>query len=269
MLRALIVALAGLAYFIISLPMMMPLRMMENPVVNYNLFYTPFLAIMFGFLLYQCATVEKQTKAYVYGYFAAIFAWQLFGEVASMPVDKGVITQWSGVNIKLVGGYFYLLGAVITLKILWRTKAVKNSVAVFGLVFCLIWSFELYMDNYSTAVPVELMPTIAYIVAAFGGVATIVLLFVAYKSKSKETQTVVGCVLYIALTLILLGSTRWTKPDSFYVKHEGKAVERELQELAQEKEQIEELREYMIKEGIIKEEKGEDSDGKPSDKDKS
>jgi hypothetical protein len=80
MLRALLIALSGIIYFFISLPMMMPLRI--NPIANYNLFYMPFLALMFLFLLFKTCTIIKESKAYVYGFFAAIFAWQLLGEVA-------------------------------------------------------------------------------------------------------------------------------------------------------------------------------------------
>ena len=96
MLRAIIVALSGLLYFVISLPMMMPLRMWEEPLANYNLFYGSFLLILFGAFLYLCATSQKPGRGYFYGFFGAIVAWQIFGELASMPVDKGLITQFSG-----------------------------------------------------------------------------------------------------------------------------------------------------------------------------
>ncbi len=251
MLRAIIVALSGLLYFIISLPMMMPLRMMKEPIVNYNLFYTPFLTIMLGFLFYRCCTVSKQSKAYVYGFFAGIFAWQIFGEVASMPLDKGVITQFSSVNIKLLGGYFYLAGAWLALKIMWRTKAIKNSVAVFFLTFLSIWTFELYMDNYSMKVPIEMMPTISYILGSVAAVASILLLVIAKKASTLETKTVMGVLLYITLTVVILGFGQWTKPQAFYVKYEAKGIEREIVELQEEREQLARLKQYMLKEGII------------------
>jgi len=71
MLRALLIALSGIIYFFISLPMMMPLRI--SPVANYNLFYMPFLALMFLFLLFKTCTVIKESRAYVYAFFAAFF----------------------------------------------------------------------------------------------------------------------------------------------------------------------------------------------------
>jgi hypothetical protein len=252
MLRAIIVALSGLLYFAISLPLMMPLRMWENPVANYNLFYGLFLLIMFGAFFYMCATAEKLSKGYLYGFFAAIVAWQIFGELASIPVDKGLVTQFSGVNIKLIGGYFYLIGLLVILKILWRTEAIKPSVAVSGLTFCLIWGFELYMDNYSILVDVQDMPRNATIFGVAGVVITVVCLLVAWKATKPETKTLMGIFMYISLTLIMLGFSQWKKPQTFYVKYEAKAIELELKELEEEKKHIEELKQWMIDDGMIK-----------------
>ena len=50
--RTLLVALAGQVFFLISVLSMIPLRMAENPVVNYNLFYVPLLALIFFGLFY-------------------------------------------------------------------------------------------------------------------------------------------------------------------------------------------------------------------------
>ena len=75
--RAILIALSGQLFFIVSLPLMMPLRMMQEPIENYNLFYVPFLAVLLGFLFYRCCRVEKQSRAFLYGFFAAQVAWQL------------------------------------------------------------------------------------------------------------------------------------------------------------------------------------------------
>ena len=252
MLRAILIALSGLGYFIISLPMMMPLRMMKEPIVNYNLFLGTFFVVMLGFLFYKCCTVEKESKAYVYGFFGGMVAWQLFGELASMPLNKGVITQFSNVNIKLLGGYFYVAGAWLALKIMWRTKAIKNPVSIFFLTFLCIWTFELYMDNYSLKVPVALMPTISYCVGAVSAVLSIVLLVIAKKAETDEKKTVMGCLLYITISLVIMGFGQWNKPQSFYVKYEAGHLDKEILELQEERKQLHELKAYMIKEGIIK-----------------
>ena len=110
MIRAALIALSGLGYFVISVFLMMPLRMLDEPIVNYNLFLGTFLVLGLAFLLWRCCSEEKQTKAYLYGFFGAIFAWQLFGELASMHVDAGLVTQFSDVDIKQLGGAFYLIG---------------------------------------------------------------------------------------------------------------------------------------------------------------
>ena len=56
--RAILIALAGQIYFILSLPLMMPLRM--KPIENYNLFFTPVLAIILAFLFYRMCTEQKE-----------------------------------------------------------------------------------------------------------------------------------------------------------------------------------------------------------------
>jgi len=252
-LRALLIALSGLAYFILSLPLMMPLRMWEKPVVNYNLFFGTFLLVMFGFLFYRCCTIEKQSKAYVYGFFAGIFAWQLFGELATIPVDKGVITQFSDVNIKELGGYFYLAGGWIILKILWRTQAIKNSVSVCILTFLSIWTFELYMDNYSMALAIDQMPQVATALGVAGLILSIILLAIARRASTDETKTVMGCLLYITLTVAILGMGQWKKPQTFYVKYAAKHIGHEIKELQEKQVRIELLRKEMIKMGMFEE----------------
>ena len=148
--RTIWIALAGQGVFLISVFTMSPLRMWENPVVNYNLYYSSILAGILGWLFYRCCIEENEAKGYLYGFFASIFAWPLIGEVANIPVDKGLITQFSDFNIKGLGGYFYVLSGWALLHIMWRTGALKKSVCVFFMTFLSIWSFELYMDNYSS-----------------------------------------------------------------------------------------------------------------------
>ncbi len=232
MLRALFIALSGIIYFFISLPMMMPLRM--NPVANYNLFYMPFLALMFLFLLLKTCTVIKQSRAYVYGFFAAIFAWQLLGEVASIPVPEGYIKQFSSFNFKVLGAYFPVIVGWVTLLLLWRTKSIKNSVAVFMMTFLELWTFELYMENYSLKLPLEMMPTVANIILVVFLLVTIFLLYIARKTQTAEKRTVMGCLLYITITVVIMASGPWKKPQSFYLKYEPAHIAHEIEELQKE-----------------------------------
>ncbi len=224
---------------------MIPLRMAKNPVENYNLFYMPLLAILFLVLFYRTCVEKKESRGYIYGYFAALVSWPLIGEVASMPVDKGLVTQFTSMNIKLLGGYFYVITGWVMLKILWRTKALKSSVLVFMMTFLSIWSFELYMDNYSSRIPLEMMPTIASWVSIISAIICLILLTISWKSPSIERKTFLGCVLYIFFALVLMGG-QWKKPQTFYIKYEAKHIAHEIKELQEEQKYIKYLTEYML-----------------------
>lgn len=252
--RTLLVALLGQVFFLISVITMIPLRLAENPVVNYNLFYVPILALLFFSLFYRACVEQDESRGILYGYFSALVAWPLIGEVASMPLDEGIVTQFSSMSIKLLGGYFYVAAGWILLKIMWRTGAVKSSVNTFFLVFLSIWTFELYMDNYSSKVPIEMMPVIANWVAAVFGIASLVILIFAWRTTSVVKKNVLGCLLYITFSLVIMGTSQWKTPSTFYVKYEAAHLEHEIEELREEKEYLEYLKNYMIEKGLAKEE---------------
>ena len=161
--RALAIALLGLAYFVISVMFFIPLRM--KPIPNYNLFFFSLLTIIFLFLFYRACTLSQEGKAFIYAFFAGIVMWQVVGEMASLRVNEGVIKQFSDVNIKSTGGYLYTLVGWILLSIVWKTKVLKNRICFCVMIFLGIWTIELYLDNYSTLVPVTQMPTIANLLA--------------------------------------------------------------------------------------------------------
>ena len=251
MLRAMLVALSGLVCFLISVLAMIPLRM--NPVVNYNLFYLPIMASIFCFLFCRLCTESKESKAYLYAFFAALVGWPLLGETAALPVPEGVIKQFSSVDIMQLGGYYYVVAGWIMLNILWRTKAIKNAVAVFLMTFLGIWTFELYMENYSSRVPLDMMPLIANIITFVTLILSIALLYIARKATTLEKKTVIGCLLYLTVAIILMGSGPWKKPQSFYLKYEGPNMKQELNELKEEIEYFETLKEEMIERGLYEE----------------
>jgi len=248
--RTILIALAGQLFFIVSVITMIPLRMAENPVVNYNIFYMPLLAILFLVLFYRTCVENKVSRGYMYGYFAALVSWPLIGEVASMPVDKGLVTQFTSMNIKLIGGYFYVITGWVLLKILWRTKALKSSVCAFMMTFLSIWTFELYMDNYSSMVPLELMPTIGSWVTIVSSIVAIILLVMAWRTTSIEKKTLIGCILYIFVALMMMGG-QWKKPQTFYVKYEAAELLHELDALKEEITHINTLKKYMLEEGML------------------
>lgn len=248
--RTVLIALAGQVFFLVSVITMIPLRMAENPVENYNLFYVPLLALLFLVLFYRTCVETKVSRGYMYGYFAALVSWPLIGEVASMPVDKGIITQFTSMNIKLLGGYFYVIVGWVLLKILWRTGALKSSVCCFMMTFLSIWTFELYMDNYSSNVPLELMPVIGSWVTIISSFVAVLLLTMAWRTSSIEKKTLIGCILYIFVALMLMGG-QWKKPQKFYVKYEAAQILHELDDLKKEKAHIEKLKAYMLNEGML------------------
>jgi len=249
--RTIWIALAGQGVFIFSVITMSPLRMWEKPVVNYNLFYLPILTILLGYFFYRCCTEQNESKSYLYGFFAALFAWPVIGEMSSLPVEKGLVTQFSDIDIKAIGGWYFVVFGWLGLKILWLTGALKRSVCVFLMTFLAIWSFELYMDNYSSGVAVEMMPKIAGYVAGISAVVMILLLVISYRTTSLETKTVLGCMLYIFFALFLMGSDQWKKPSKFYVTYEAAHIDEEITGLQEEKYKLEKLKKYMLDEGLL------------------
>jgi hypothetical protein len=243
MLRALTIAVSGIVYFILSLLIFLPFRM--KPVENYNLFALPVLAAIFLGLVYRACTVEKESKGYLYAFYAGILMWQVVGEIPFIRVPAGHILQFSDMNIKMLGGYYYMLAGWVLLHILWRTGVIKKQVAFMFVIFLGIWSFELYMDNYSFRVPMQVMPTVSSVIMLFAVIASIVLLFLARKAATVEKKTIIGGILYITISIVMMASGQWKKPQDFYIKYESTGIENEIKELQEERQYIEQLKTTM------------------------
>ena len=243
MLRALAIAVSGIVYFILSLLIFLPFRM--KPVENYNLFALPILAAIFLGLVYKVCTVEKESKGYLYAFYAGILMWQVIGEIPFIKVPAGHILQFSDLNIKMLGGYYYTLAGWILLHILWRSGAIKKQLAFMFVIFLGIWSFELYMDNYSFRVPMQVMPMVSNVIMLFAVIASIILLVLARKAATIEKKTVIGGVLYIFISLVMMASGQWKKPQDFYIKYESTGIENEIKELQEERQYIEEIKTTM------------------------
>ncbi|MCX5904045.1 MAG: hypothetical protein NTV89_11375 [Proteobacteria bacterium] len=243
MLRALAIAVSGIVYFILSLLIFLPFRM--KPVENYNLFALPVLAAIFLGLVYKVCTVEKESKGYLYAFYAGILMWQVVGEIPFIKVPAGHILQFSDLNIKMLGGYYYMLAGWVLLHILWRSGAIKKQVAFMFVIFLGIWSFELYMDNYSFRVPMQVMPMVSNVIMLFAVVVSIFLLVLARKAATIEKKTIIGGVLYISISLIMMASGQWKKPQDFYIKYESTGIENEIKELQEERQYIEEIKTTM------------------------
>jgi hypothetical protein len=252
MLRALATGFAGILYFVVSLLLFIPFRM--KPIANYNLCMLPLLSAIALALFYKVCTVTEENRAYQYAYACAILMWQVLGEIASVRVPEGMILQFSGMNIKILDAYIYVAALWILLHILWRTKAIANRFLFLMLIFLSIWSFELYMDNYSSRIAVDAMPNIANIILVVFLVITIVILYVANKATTVEKKTAMGGLLYITLCIVIMTlppKGQWRKPQAFYLKYEKPAIEIEIKNLQEELENIKKLQEQM---GIAKKE---------------
>ncbi len=259
--RTLLMALSGYGVFMFSIFTMIPLRMAENPVVNYNLFFAPIFALIVIGLFFKGCKEKDEARQVVYGFLTAVFAWPLIGEVATLPVDKGIITQFSNVDIKLLGGWIYVLFGWIFLFVAWKTKAVKYSIATFLMTFLGIWTFELYMDNYSSKIAVEMMPVIANTVAAVFGILSIVVLVISWRSKSLVVKSTMGAVFYLTISLVLMGTTQWKVPAKFYIKYHSKHILHEIEDMKAEYEHMMKLKKYMIEEGLYEEEESKAEKG--------
>ena len=249
--RTLLIALAGQFFFLVSLISMIPLRMAENPVEDYNLFYMPILAMIFLVLFYRTCVEKDEARGILYGYFAALVAWPCLGEIASLPVEKGIVTQFCSVDIKLLGAYYYVAACWMLLPIMWRTKAVKSSVLTFFLIFLGIWSFELYMENYSARIPIDMMPMIAQWVTIVSLILSIIILVTSWRTTSTAKKTLMGTLLYLTFSLVLMSSGPWKKPSTFYVKYEASHIDHELEEVLEEKEYLEYMKQYMLEKGML------------------
>jgi hypothetical protein len=246
MIRALIIALSGIIYFILSLLIFLPFRM--KPIENYNLFAFPLLAVVSLFLLYKACTEETNSKSYLFAFFAGILMWQVVGEIPSIRVPSGAILQFSDLNIKVLGGYFYVLAGWVLLYFLWTTKSIKHQAAFTFMIFMGIWTFEIYMDNYSSKVPLDMMPSIANVVMVIALIVSILILYLAKKAATVERKTVMGGLLYITLSIVIMASGQWKKPQSFYLKYEGVAIEHEIDALKAELEHIDTLKKTGMEE---------------------
>jgi hypothetical protein len=189
--------------------------------------------------------VQQETRAYIYAFFTGNLMWQVLGEMSSLRVTQGLILQFSDVNIKTVGGYFFVLAGWTLLYMMWKTHCVKNQLLFGFMVFLGIWTIELYLDNYTKLVPLALMPKVANTLACIFALIGACALYAAKKSGSVIRQTVMGGVLYLAVSVILMAFSQWQKPQTFYLLHEAAAIEHEITAMQEELRYIDELKKQV------------------------
>jgi len=101
------------------------------------------------------------------------------------------------------------------------------------------------------SIPLDVMPVIARSIGSAAAVLSLLLLFLARKTASIEKQTVFGCLLYIAVSLVLMGFGPWQAPQKFYVKYEARHIAREIEQLQEEQKRVQALTKHMIDKGMV------------------
>jgi hypothetical protein len=76
-------------------------------------------------------------------------------------------------------------------------------------------------------------------------IVSIVLLVIARKAKTIEKKTVVGGILYLTISIVMMSSGQWKKPQDFYIKYESAGIPKELEGLKEEQAYIEHLKTRM------------------------
>jgi len=223
--KTLLVAASGLLYFVFSLFLFMPLRM--NPVPNYLLVIL-FSLIGLMIFLFLKMVQSSDEKAYLYAFFTGILLWQVVGELFSIRVPQGLVLQLSTVNIKVWQSYPYLILGWFFLVIVWRTRLIPNKLNFCMAIFLGIWSFELYMENYSGVIPIRLMPIIANVFLCLSLLLSIWILYRASKTTSLITQIALGGALYLTLSVLIMSTKQWQKPQVHYLKYEKEYLQEML-----------------------------------------
>ena len=149
-----------------------------------------------------------------------------------------------------MGGYLYVLAGWILLFIMWKTQVLRKRICFCFVIFLGIWSLELYLDNYSSSVPVELMPRVANIIGTVFIIVSMVLTLSGQKSGKHREADGLGGLLYLSVSIVLMAFTQWQKPQTFYLLHEKPMIEHEIKALQEELAYLNQLREKLgIREG--------------------
>jgi len=99
------------------------------------------------------------------------------------------------------------------------------------------------------------MPVIANYITVAAVISAAIIIYAAWKASSIEKKTVMGCLLYLNISVLLMSPGQWKKPQTFYIKYESAHIEDKIKTLEKEREKILELKQYMIKHGMFEEEK--------------
>jgi len=107
------------------------------------------------------------------------------------------------------------------------------------------------MENYSARVPIDMMPMIAQWVRIVSLILSVIILVTSWRTTSTVKKTLMGTLLYLTFSLVLMSSGPWKKPSTFYVKYEASHIDHELEEVLEEKEYLEYMKQYMLENEML------------------
>jgi len=201
MMKSLLFALSLFLYFLITDILFVPLAI----VPNYNLFLLLIFLLCFFILSYKAVASESQVRRLIYGSFGGLLLWSLIGELCpSLKAHPAsLLSPISTVDIKHPSTLVYLVLLFVTLTISYVKGGLKDGLAMLLMVFGTTWCFELYMENYSTRLPVEIMPNIAYILGGIWGMILLLSIYMALRSTTLAGKTFWGYWIYFAVVTTL------------------------------------------------------------------
>lgn len=199
--KSFLFALSLFLYFLIADILFVPLAM----VPNYNLFLLLIFLLCFFILTYKAVAAESQVRRLIYGSFGGLLLWSLIGELCpSLKAHPAsLLSPISTVDIKHPSTLVYLVLLFVTLTISYVKGGLKDGLAMLIMVFGTTWGFELYMENYSTRLPVEIMPDIAYILGGIWGTILLLSIYMALRSTTLSGKTFWGYWIYFAVVTTL------------------------------------------------------------------
>jgi len=201
MVKSLIFAAGLFLYFLATDLLFLPLRRIPN----YNLYLLFFLLTIFFIVIYKAVTSDSPVKRLICGAFCGLILWSVIGELSpSLRVHPAsFLNPICSVDIKHPSAAIYVIILFITLAIAYLTGGIKDGLAMLLLVFGSTWSFELYMQNYSTHFPLEVLPKIANILGGVSAVILLLALVMTAKSTTPAGKTFWGYWVYFAFVTTL------------------------------------------------------------------
>jgi len=201
MIKPVIFAVSLFIYFFVTDLLFIPLRRIPN----YNLYLLIFFLLVFFTALYNALTAGSQVKRLIYGAFCGLILWSVIGELCpSLRVHPAsLLNPICAVDIKQPSAAVYVVILFITLAISYLTGGIKDGLAMMLMVFGSTWSFELYMQNYSTHLPLELLPKIAYTLGSVSTVIFLLALIMTVKSAFPAGKTFWGYWIYFGFLTTL------------------------------------------------------------------